>query len=68
MLQNPPTVTDVGVPEATQGLAVGPAGSGGLGPVAVAGRGRWQWLAGAGGSGWPGPVAVAGRGRLAVAG
>ena len=40
MLQNPPpTVTDVGVPEAPQGLAVGPAGSGGLGPVAVVG---WQ--------------------------
>ena len=34
------------VPEAPQGLAVGPAGSGGPGLVAVAGRGWWQWRAG----------------------
>ena len=33
------------VPEAPQGLA--------MGPVAVAGWGRWQWRAGAGGSGGP---------------
>ena len=34
------------VPEAPQGLAVGPAGSDELGLVAVAGRGWWQWRAG----------------------
>ena len=42
----PPPSPIRSVLEAPQGLAVGPAGSGGPGLVAVAGWGWWQWRAG----------------------